>query len=174
MGQFIAELNARTSGAGEAAAAGVGEVAPVAAGTGKAAAPDLHEHLVDAVLGKFSVRSGDNTAAHYGIAALFLIGAVLLRRVAATIIFNQLKKLAAKTETTLDDKLFPALKAPVATFIMLVGIFSALKVLKLSEHTDLYIGYGATVSFSLAIFGACCARWMRCSITRTRLRSNGR
>ena len=137
---------------GEAAAAGVGEVAPVAAGTGKAAAPDLHEHLVDAVLGKFSVRSGDNTAAHYGIAALFLIGAVLLRRVAATIIFNQLKKLAAKTETTLDDKLFPALKAPVATFIMLVGIFSALKVLKLSEHTDLYIGYGATVSFSLAIF----------------------
>ena len=137
---------------GEAAAAGVGEVAPVAAGTGKAAAPDLHEHLVDAVLGKFSVRSGDNTAAHYGIAALFLIGAVLVRRVAATIIFNQLKKLAAKTETTLDDKLFPALKAPVATFIMLVGIFSALKVLKLSEHTDLYIGYGATVSFSLAIF----------------------
>ncbi len=137
---------------GEAAAAGVGEVAPVAVGTGKAAAPDLLEHLVDAVLGKFSVRSGDNTAAHYGIAALFLIGAVLLRRVAATIIFNQLKKLAAKTETTLDDKLFPALKAPVATFIMLVGIFSALKVLKLSEHTDLYIGYGATVSFSLAIF----------------------
>ena len=137
---------------GEAAAAGVGEVAPVAAGTGKAAAPDLHEHLVDAVLGKLSVRSGDNTAAHYGIAALFLIGAVLLRRVAATIIFNQLKKLAAKTETTLDDKLFPALKAPVATFIMLVGIFSALKVLRLSEHTDLYIGYGATVSFSLAIF----------------------
>lgn len=137
---------------GEAAAAGVGEVAPVAAGTVKAAAPDLLEHLVDAVLGKFSVRSGDNTAAHYGIAALFLIGAVLLRRVAATIIFNQLKKLAAKTETTLDDKLFPALQAPVATFIMLVGIFSALKVLKLSEHTDLYIGYGATVSFSLAIF----------------------
>jgi len=143
---------------GEAAAAGVGEVAPVAAGTVKAAAPDLLEHLVDAVLGKFSVRSGDNTAAHYGIAALFLIGAVLLRRVATTIIFNQLKKLAAKTETTLDDKLFPALEAPVATFIMLVGIFSALQVLKLSAHTDLFIGYGVTVSFSLAIFwGLLCA-----------------
>jgi MscS family membrane protein len=41
---------------------------------------------------------------------------------------------------------------------MLVGIFSALKVLKLSEHTDLFIGYGATVSFSLAIFwGLLCA-----------------
>lgn len=142
-------------GRGEAVAPGVGEVAPVVA---RAAAPDLLEHLVDAVLEKFSIRSGENTAAHYGIAALFLIGAVLLRRVATTIIFNQLKKLAAKTETTLDDKLFPALEAPVATFIMLVGIFSALKVLKLSEHTDLYIGYGATVSFSLAIFwGLLCA-----------------
>ncbi len=142
---------------GEATAEAASGIA-VPAGTAKAAAPDLLEHLVDAVLEKFSVRSGENTAAHYGIAALFLIGAILLRRVATTIIFNQLKKLAAKTETTLDDKLFPALEAPVATFIMLVGIFSALKVLKLSEHTDLYIGYGATVSFSLAIFwGLLCA-----------------
>jgi MscS family membrane protein len=41
---------------------------------------------------------------------------------------------------------------------MLVGIFSALQVLKLSAHTDLFIGYGVTVSFSLAIFwGLLCA-----------------
>ena len=123
----------------------------VAEGRG-VAAPDFLEHLVDAVLERFDVRSGENTVAHYGIAALFLVGAVLLRRVVTTIIFNQLKKLAAKTETTLDDKLFPALEAPVATFIMLVGIFSALKVLKLSSGTDHYIGNGATVAFSLNLF----------------------
>ena len=121
--------------------------------TGRGApAPDFLEHLVDAVLERFDVRSRENTVAHYGIAALFLVGAVLLRRVVTTIIFNQLKKLAAKTETTLDDKLFPALEAPVATFIMLVGIFSALKVLKLSSGTDHYIGNGATVAFSLNLF----------------------
>ncbi len=120
---------------------------------GRAApAPDFLEHLVDAVLERFDVRSGENTVAHYGIAALFLVGAVLLRRVVTNIIFNQLKKLAAKTETTLDDKLFPALEAPVATFIMLVGIFSALKVLKLSSGTDHYIGNGATVALSLNLF----------------------
>ena len=57
---------------GEATAEAASGIA-VPAGTAKAAAPDLLEHLVDAVLEKFSVRSGENTAAHYGIAALFLI-----------------------------------------------------------------------------------------------------
>jgi MscS family membrane protein len=114
--------------------------------------PDFLEHLVDAVLELFDVRSSGNTAAHYVIAALFLVGAILLRRFVTTIIFNQLKKLAAKTETTLDDKLFPALEQPVATFVMVTGIFSALKVLKLSETTDRTLGYGSTVAFSLVLF----------------------
>ena len=114
--------------------------------------PDFLEHLVDAVLERFNVRSSENTAAHYGIAALFLLGAVLLRHVVTNIIFHYLKKLAAKTETTLDDKLFPALEAPVATFIMITGIFAALKVLKLTAATDQAIGYGSTVAFSLVTF----------------------
>ncbi|HEY8993162.1 MAG TPA: mechanosensitive ion channel family protein [Lacunisphaera sp.] len=115
-------------------------------------APDFLEHLVDGVLELFDVRSSENTIAHFGIAAVFLVAAMLLRRVVTTIIFIQLKKLAARTTTTLDDKLFPALEAPVATFIMLVGIFSALKVLKLSETTDRTVGYGTTVAFSLVLF----------------------
>ena len=114
--------------------------------------PDFLEHIVDAVLEQFDVHSSENTLAHYAISALFLVGAVLLRRVVTTFIFNRLKKLAAKTETTLDDKLFPALEAPVATFIMLAGIFSALKVLKFSESADHYLASGATVAFSLSLF----------------------
>jgi MscS family membrane protein len=115
-------------------------------------APDFLEHLVDATLEIFNVRSSENTVTHYAIAALFLVAAVLLRRVVTTLIFGFLKKLAAKTETTLDDKLFPALEAPVATFIMLTGIFAALKVLKLTVATDRFIGYGSTVAFSLVVF----------------------
>ena len=115
-------------------------------------APDFLEHLVDATLEVFNVRSNENTVTHYAIAALFLVAAVLLRRVVTTIFFGFLKKLAAKTETTLDDKLFPALEAPVATFIMLTGIFAALKVLKLTVATDRFIGYGSTVAFSLVVF----------------------
>ncbi|MSU23944.1 MAG: mechanosensitive ion channel family protein [Opitutus sp.] len=114
--------------------------------------PDVLEHLVDSVLDLFNVRSSGNTVTHYVISLLFLVGAILLRQFVTTIIFNQLKKLAAKTETTLDDKLFPAMEAPVATFVMVAGIFSALKVLKLSETADAAIGHGSTVAFSLVIF----------------------
>ncbi len=114
--------------------------------------PDFLEHLVDEILGLFNVRSSGNTATHYVISILLLVGALLLRRVVTGIIFKRLKKLAAKTETTLDDKLFPALEAPVATFVMLVGIFAAFKVLKLSATADQAVGYGSTVAFSLVLF----------------------
>ncbi len=126
--------------------------AAVATNQTSARAPDFLEHLVDSVLVRFDVRSSDNTMAHYGIAALFLVVAVLLRRVMTNIIFNQLKKFAAKSETTLDDKLFPAMEQPVATFIMLAGIFSALKVLKMPEVYDRVVGNGSTVAFSLVLF----------------------
>jgi len=115
---------------------------------------DFLEHLVDSVLEAFNVSSSGNTVAHYVIAAVFLVIGLLLRRVVTNIVFHYLKKLAAKTETTLDDKLFPALEAPTATFVMLLGIFGALKVLKLSASTDHYIANGATVAFSLNLFWA--------------------
>ena len=116
--------------------------------------PDLLEHLVDSVLSLFNVQSSENTVTHYVIAALFLVGAVLLRRVVTNILFHYLKMLAAKTETTLDDKLFPAMEQPTAAFIMVTGIFAALKVLKLSESTDNILSAGSTVAFSLVIFWA--------------------
>ena len=136
-----------TSPTPEAAAANIIKATPTRA-------PDLLEHMVDVVLQLFHVKTGENTTTHFVICFLFLAGAILLRRFVTTIIFNLLKRLAAKTETTLDDKLFPALEAPVATFVMVTGIFAALKVLKLSETVDRSIGYGSTVAFSLVIFWA--------------------
>ncbi|HEY4246871.1 MAG TPA: mechanosensitive ion channel family protein [Lacunisphaera sp.] len=116
--------------------------------------PDFLEHLVDESLKIFDLKSGENTWLHFAIAAVFLIAGLLLRRVVTGIIFAHLRKLAARTRTTLDDKLFPALEAPTATFIMLAGIFCALKVLKLSVSTDLAISTGSRVAFSLVIFWA--------------------
>ncbi len=122
------------------------------------AGPGFLRHLVDTVLEQFDVRTSENSVSHYAIAAVFLVGALLLRRVVTNVIFGYLRKLAAKTETTLDDKLFPVLEAPVATFIMLAGIFSALSVLKLSDHAERYLASGATVAFSLNLFwGLLCA-----------------
>jgi MscS family membrane protein len=142
----------QSADAAQHAANSTAVAAAVATGQPTVRTPDFLEHLVDSVLSTFNVRTSENTVTHYVIAALFLVGAVLLRRAVTNIIFHYLKKLAAKTETTLDDKLFPAMEQPTATFIMVTGIFSALKVLKLSENTDHYLAAGSTVAFSLVIF----------------------
>lgn len=114
--------------------------------------PDFLEHMVDLILDLFNVRTSGNSATHYAISAFLLVIALLARRIVTAFIFPFLRKLAAKTKTTLDDKLFPALQGPVAAFIMVVGIFAALKVLKLTPETDVYLGYGSRVAFSLVIF----------------------
>ena len=141
---------AKTTDAAEAARTAL--AATVATSRADVRSPDLLEHIVDVFLRFFNVTSSGNTAIHYVISAVFIVGAILLRRFLTTIFFNQLKKLAAKTETTLDDKLLPALESPAATFVMVTGIFAALKVLKLSETADHSIAAGSTVAFSMVIF----------------------
>lgn len=116
--------------------------------------PDFLEHLVDEILRLFDVRSSQNTVTHFVIACVFLVLALLARRIVTGVVFGVLKRFASRTQTTLDDKLFPALEAPVSTFIALVGIFSALAVLKLPTTTDTAISYGSTIAFSLVIFWA--------------------
>ncbi len=128
-----------------AAAVATGRIQPVHT-------PDFLEHLVDAVLSAFNVPNSGNTAIHYIISALILVCAFMLRRVVTAIFFSFLKKLASRTETTLDDKLFPVLEGPLAAFISIVGFFAALRVLKLSPQADEVIGQGSTVAFSLVIF----------------------
>ncbi len=116
--------------------------------------PNFLEHLVDAVLELFNVRTSGNTTTHYVISLLILIIALLFRRILTGIVFAQLRRFAARTQTTLDDKLLPALEAPAATFVMVVGIFAALNVLKLSTDANRYVDYGSTVAFSIVVFWA--------------------
>ncbi|WP_238991359.1 mechanosensitive ion channel family protein [Rariglobus hedericola] len=124
------------------------------AGTPEPQVPDFLEHLVDSILALFDVRSSGNTWQHYAIAGVLLILFYALRRVVTTWIFGFLKKLASQTKTTFDDKLFPALESPVATFIALLGVFAALKVLKLPPSGDEVLKVAMTVSFSLCFFWA--------------------
>lgn len=147
-----AHAQATTAADAEQHANDTAAVAAVVTGHAAPRTPDFLEQLVDATLQMFDVRTSENTATHYVIAALFLVGALLLRRALTSIVFRILRKLAAKTESTLDDKLFPAIEEPASTFVMVVGIFSALKVLKLSSATDAAVGYGSTVAFSLVLF----------------------
>ncbi len=116
--------------------------------------PDFLEHLVDSILALFDIRTSGNTVTHYALSALLLLVALLARRIVTGVVFALLKKMAAKTATTLDDKLFPALEGPAVSFIMVIGLFSALKVLKLSPEADFYIGSGSQVAISLVVFWA--------------------
>ncbi|MEX2044494.1 MAG: mechanosensitive ion channel family protein [Opitutus sp.] len=114
--------------------------------------PDFLEHLVDSILALFDMRTTGNTMAHYAIAALLLVIALLARRIVTGVFFAVLRKIAARTRSTFDDKLLPALEVPASAFVMLVGIFAALKVLKLSDESDAYISFGSRFAFSLVIF----------------------
>lgn len=142
-----AEKAATTEASNQTAAA-----AAVASGHVDVRTPDFLEHVVDGVLDIFDVRSSGNTTTHYIIAALFVVGAIIVRGVVTRILFGILKRLAARTRTTLDDKLFPALRGPVGALILLVGVLAALKVLKLSPASDEAIAYGSTIAFSLVLF----------------------
>ncbi|MDO8545714.1 MAG: mechanosensitive ion channel family protein [Opitutaceae bacterium] len=142
-----------TPGATEAERTAAAAAATVAARQ-TAKQPDFLETLVDSILSLFDVRASGNTATHYAISALLFIIALLARRIVTGIVFVVLRKLAAKTTTTFDDKLFPAMEGPAAAFVMLVGIFASLKVLKLSEAQDFFISNGSRVAFSLVFFWA--------------------
>ena len=117
-------------------------------------APDFVEHLVDLVLSLFDVRSSGNTVTHYVISSVLFIVALLARRIVTLLIFPMLRRLASKTATTLDDNLFPALESPAAAFVMVVGIFASLQVLKLPPELDAHLPAGSKVAFSLVIFWA--------------------
>lgn len=126
--------------------------AAVASGQADTRTPDFLEHMVDVILAVFDVRSSGNTATHYIIAVLITLVAYVLRRIVTTWIFAVFKRLASRTETTLDDKLFPALEGPVKALIVVIGTVLALKVLKFSAAADETLGYAYTVAFSLVVF----------------------
>jgi MscS family membrane protein len=116
--------------------------------------PDFLEHLVDSTLRLLGINSSGNTLTHFAVAAAMLIVALLGRRIVTGLLFPMLRRVAERTETTLDDKLFPALERPAAALVTLIGLFSSLRVLKLSVEADLYIGRGSQVAFSLTLFWA--------------------
>jgi len=100
----------------------------------------------------FHAEGGGNAAGHFVAAGLLVLAAVLLRKVITHVIFAWLKKLAEKTETTLDDKLFPAVEAPVAWLVFVFLIFAGLRVLVLPARVDEWIGYAFDVAWVAVLF----------------------
>ncbi len=115
-------------------------------------ADDVLERFVDWLQLQIFPAGEHSELVHWIACGIFVLAAVLLRRVVTNIIFRGLKKLAERTETTLDDKLFPALEQPVAAFVMVLGIYGALTVLKLSPAVDRLVHHGALIAMLAVLF----------------------
>ena len=89
--------------------------------------------------------------------AIIALG-VLLRRIAAALLYKAVRKLAGRARTGIDDEVFGAVKGPVAALIMLWAVFTALAVLNLSPAAERLVAYGTRVAFTAVIlWGIVCA-----------------
>jgi MscS family membrane protein len=128
-------------------------VAP-AQGASSLAAFDVLAHFADGLERRIFPGGTDSHYVHWMTFGVIILVTMLLRRLLVHGLFLWLKKLAAKTTTTLDDRLLPALEAPVAALVMVLGIFAALSVFRLSPGADRIVGYGFNVAFIGVVFWA--------------------
>lgn len=140
--------NTAASDAGNQTAA----AAAVAHGDAHVPTSDFLEHLVDGILEAFDVGTSGNSTTRYLIAAMFLVGAIIVRGLVTRVVFGILRKVSSRTGTTFDDKLFPALASPVGALIVFLGILAGLKVLKLSSASSEAVAYASALAFSLLVF----------------------
>ncbi|MEQ8508140.1 MAG: mechanosensitive ion channel family protein [Rhodospirillaceae bacterium] len=80
-----------------------------------------------------------------GIVLFFMV----IRGLFTRFVLGTLQRLTAKTETTIDDKIFDALRGPIRLIPVILGIFIALDYLELPEKYDTI---GALVVRTLVVF----------------------
>ena len=118
----------------------------------EALSDSLLDHTVAWVQSFFKAEGGGNAIGHFLAAGLLFIAAVLLRKIITHVIFVWLKRLAARTTTTLDDKLFPAVETPVAWLVFVFLVFAGLRVLVLPSWAETWIGYAFDVAWVVVLF----------------------
>ena len=120
--------------------------------------PSLLQRAVDWLERRFFPGSMDPRLLHFCTFVTIIILAILLRRIITGIVFAQFKRLAAKPNSKLDKRLFPALEGPAATLVMLLGIIAAISVFPLSPEVALTVAHGSRGALTAVIFwGLFCA-----------------
>jgi MscS family membrane protein len=77
-----------------------------------------------------------NYVFQWGIAFLYIVGAVVIGRALYWLIGRTIKRLAAKTRTHLDDILVDMLEEPAVFVVVVLGVWQGLQVLTFSEATE--------------------------------------
>ncbi|GMQ90815.1 MAG: mechanosensitive ion channel family protein [Gammaproteobacteria bacterium] len=95
-----------------------------------------------------------NTALDWFIAISIIIGAIVVGKILYWFSKNVFKKLAAKTETRLDDIIIDMIEEPVVFAIIISGIWIALNTLNTTKGME---AFTSRVFYILIIF---CAAWL--------------
>ncbi len=132
--------------------------APASAPEPVAVVPSLLERGVDWLENRFFPGAMDPRLVHFCAFILIIVLAVLLRRIITGIIFTQFKRLAAKPNSKLDKRLFPALEGPAATLIMVLGVIAAISVFRLPGDLALTVAHGSRGAVTaVVLWGVFCA-----------------
>ncbi|HVU18099.1 MAG TPA: mechanosensitive ion channel family protein [Candidatus Didemnitutus sp.] len=122
------------------------------------AAFGLLARMADALEHELFPNNTDSHYVHWMTCGLIVVITMLVRRGLVHGIFLWLKKLAERTTTTLDDKLLPALEGPVASLVMVLGLFAAVSVFRFSPEVDRIVGSGFNIAFiGVAFWAVLCA-----------------
>ena len=118
----------------------------------------LVQRLVDWLEDRMFPGIAEPWIVHSVAVVVILAAAVFLRRIITGILFAQLKRISAKPDSKLDKRLFPALEAPVATLVMVLGIITALSVFQMPAGLEHAASMGSRAAITTAVlWGILCA-----------------
>lgn len=110
--------------------------------------------LVNWLHEKFFPGAMDDVTARWIACGVIVLGAILLRRVIAAIIFSPLRKFSRRAKNKL---ILPALEGPTATLVMLCGIIAALSVVPLWESVPNLVWLGERGALAaVVLWGVAC------------------
>jgi len=81
----------------------------------------------------------DVSVGRIAVALLSFLLLFFLRHVFTKIVINILKRITARTKTSLDDRILQAIEPPARFVFIVVGLWSAFRILELPESSQLFI-----------------------------------
>ncbi|MCB2187592.1 MAG: mechanosensitive ion channel family protein [Deltaproteobacteria bacterium] len=88
----------------------------------------------------------------YLVALGIVLVGILLRGLLASLVLNRLRRLTARTKTTLDDELVEALAAPLRFVPVVVAVYLATEYLPLKGHAQTWAGQLNRTLFTFLVF----------------------
>jgi MscS family membrane protein len=95
---------------------------------------------------------GDNAFGRVLLSLGVLLLTVLLRRLILSLVFKVLQRIAARTTSRLDDKIFAGLQSPLSVFILVLGVFLSLALLSLDPAVDRVVLWLFQITVMTVIF----------------------